>query len=152
MKWIKIFLVAVLILAIPASEAFSGAKPRASRKSFFSVNPAFRADVLALEAEKKPDDLMKLDEQSVSLLGDDLPVWESAGQNRWNEVRWFGLTLSLSRLVPAQEKDRKEPFSEKEQMSFETLLPLILHGSSPQGDMEALGEFIRPQLNLGIEF
>jgi len=152
MRWLKIFLIATVILVVLTAEAFSGTKQRASRKSFFSVNPAFRADVLASEAERKTDDLLKLDEKSISILDNNLPVWETGGQDRWNEVRLLGLTLSLSRLVSAQEKDRKEPFAEKEPMSLETLLPLVLHGSFQQGDIEALGEFFRPQLNLGIEF
>jgi len=152
MKWIRITLITAVILVMLASDAFSETKPRAPGESFFSVNPAFRADVLGSEAEKKTDDLLKLNEKSVSFLGDNLTVWETGGQDRWNEIRLLGLTLSLSRLVSAQEKDRKEPFAEKERMSLETLLPLILHGSFQQGDMEALGEFFSPQLNLGIEF
>ena len=153
MKWFKISLIVAVILVIPAVEAFSEAKPQASsRKDFFSVNPAFRADVLVSETEKKTDDLLKLDEKSVSILDNNLQVWETGGQDKWNEVRLLGLTLSLSRLVSAREKDRKDPFPEKERMSLETLLPLIFHGSFQQEDMESLGEFFRPQLNLGIEF
>jgi hypothetical protein len=143
--------IAAALIILP-SLAFSGDNLRPDRRSFFAINPSLRADVLALEAEKKEDDLMKMAVGPTSPFSNNRDNWETLTDDNINEIELIGLKMSLSRFALAQDQAKGGPFGDEGQAALPDLWPLLFRGSFRTGDFETLGEFFRPQLNLGIEF
>jgi len=80
-------------------------------------------------------------------------ITEGAPDDRWNEIRLSGLTLSLSRRVQEKEHTRhKLNLVPESPHSWDAMLPLLLRGARRTGDIEALGGFLNPHFNLKIIF
>lgn len=143
--------VAAFLIIIPAL-AFSGDRHHPVRKSFFVVNPSLRADVLASDAEEKADDLLDLVLDSAPFPSKDPAPWKAPNGEKWNEIGFMGLRMSLSRLALEQRLSKGGLLFQDEQAPLPDVWPLFSRGSLGKDDLEALGGFFRPQLNLGIEF
>jgi hypothetical protein len=154
MKRFRLWLIVAAVLIIFPSLAFPKDNLRPAKRSFFTVNPSLQADVLVLEAEKKEDDLLKMsvDLDPASPFANDQGLWKTENGEKWNEIEFIGLTMSLSRFTPMQGQAKGGLFGDDDQAVLPDLWPLLFRGSFQKGDVETLGEFFRPQLNLGIEF
>jgi hypothetical protein len=155
MKRFRLWLVVIaVVLIILPSLAFPGDNLRPVRRSFFTLDPLLRADILALEAEKKENDLLKMaiDLDTELPFANDAEVWKTPNGGKWREIEFIGLTMSLSRFTLLQDQAKNRPFGNEDQTILPDLWPLLFRGSFQKGDIETLGDFFRPQLNLGIEF
>jgi len=127
---------------------------RRDQSRFFSANPMFQADVIALEKKNRVNSLgeMNYELDIFSPMGS-FAITEDAPEDSWNEIRLSGLTLSLSRHV--QEKEhahRRINLMSESPHSLDTMLPLLMRGARHTGDIEALGGFLNPRFNLKIIF
>lgn len=122
-----------------------------ARKSFFTVNPSLRADALAQQAAELDDVLRQNVSEPISPLTIALEERKTQEGGNWNELDVLGFRMSLSRLDLEQDDKRRE-----RQTGDDLFLPdfrsIFSRGSFGKDDLEALGEFFRPQLKLGIEF
>jgi len=137
-----------IVLIVPV---FSADYHHPARKSFFTVNPSLRADILAQQAAEPDDVLRQTVFESVSPFSIALEERKTQESGNWNELDVLGFRMSLSRLDPEKDDKRRE-----RQTGDDLFLPdfrsIFFRGSFGRDDLEALGEFFRPQLKLGIEF
>ncbi len=130
---------------------FSADHHHPARKSFFTVNPSLRADVLAQQVVEQDDALRQTVFEPISPLAIALEERKTQHGGNWNEFGVQGLRMSLSRLDLEQDDKRRE-----RQTGDDLFLPdfrsIFSRGAFGKDDLEALGEFFRPQLKLGIEF
>lgn len=146
--WLAAVAVALFIFPPPV---FSADHHRPVRESFFTVNPSLRADVLAQQAGEQDDDLLQTVSDPVSSLAIALEERKTQNGEKWNEFGMLGLRMSLSRLDLEQDNKRID-----RPTGDDALLPdfrvIFSRGSFGKDDLEALGDFFKPQLKLGIEF
>jgi|GEM_PF-5176233 len=139
------FIVTGLIL-FPASGVVNGGELFPHRAPFFSADPVFQADVMALEKRHKTDFPIDYEANAVSAMS-----YSAAEAADWNEIRLPGLTLSLSR-----HGQEKEPFRRRINMTpennWDAMAPLLSRGVRYREDIELLGGFLSPYLNFKIEF
>jgi hypothetical protein len=144
------FIIAGLILfpgpgAVNGEELFPG-----SQSPFFSVPPMFQDDVMALEMKQGENSLAELN--AVSAMAGSAVVG-TVPEDRWNEIRLSGLTLSISRHAQGKEHAyRRTNLTPENPYNLDDMLPLLLRGARRPGDIETLGGFISPYFNLRIAF
>ncbi|MDR2862123.1 MAG: hypothetical protein LBV07_06205 [Syntrophobacterales bacterium] len=120
---------------------------------FFSPDPIFQADVMALEKKQKASLPLEINYGPGIIYVPDDSIIEGAAEDRWNEIRLPGLTLSLSRHVKDKEHSRHRINQTPENPhGWDAMLPVLLRGAHQTGDIEALGGFLSPHFNLKIEF
>ncbi len=145
------FMVVPFMFVVFSVPVFSADYQRPARKSFFTVNPSLRADALAQQAVEMDDVLRQTVSEPISPLTIALEERKTQEGGNWNELDVLGFRMSLSRLDLEQDDKRRE-----RQTVDDLFLPdfrsIISRGSFGKDDLEALGEFFRPQLKLGIEF
>lgn len=152
MKRFELWLVSVAVaLIIFPAPVFAEDYYRPVRKSFFTVNPSLRADVLARQAVEQDDSPLQTAFDPVSSLAVEAEERKAQNGGKWNEIGMLGLQMSLSRFAVEQDFSRGGR-SANDDLLLPDFRSIFLSGSLGKDDMEALGEFFRPQLNLGIEF
>ena len=148
---LRLSVVAVALVILP-SLAFSGDRHRPARKSFFVVNPSLRAEILAQEATEQGDDLLPKALDPAAPLAIDAEDGKGLNGEKWNEFGFQGLRVSLSRFVLEQDTNGIGPLVGDDQAAWSNFWSRFSRGALGKDDIEALGEFFQPQLNLGIEF
>jgi len=145
--------VAGLIL-FPVSSAVNGEElsPRL-QPYFFSANPMFQADIMALEMRHRANSPTGMDYEQGTISAGRSIIMEATPEDRWNEIHLLGLTLSLSRHVQEKEYTRRRiSMTPESPYNLDTMLPLLLRGARGAGDIEALSGFLSPHFNLKITF
>jgi hypothetical protein len=147
----RCLLIVAVVMILPA-QVFPGDRHRPARESFFVVNPSLRAEVLAQEATEQDDDLLSKALDPAAPLAIDSEDGKGLNGEKWNKFGFQGLRVSLSRFVLEQGPNRSGPLVGNDQAAWSNFWSRFSRGAFGKDDIEALGEFFQPQLNLGIEF
>jgi len=120
---------------------------------FFSMNPMFQADIVALEMKHRTNYPEEMDYEPGAISAGRSSIMEAVPEDRWSEIRLSGLTLSLSRYTKEKEYTRRKiNLTPESPYGLDTMLPLLLRGARGTGDIETLGGFLSPHFNLAIPF
>jgi hypothetical protein len=152
MKRFRLCLLIVAVVMVLPSLVFPGDRHHLARESFFVVNPSLRAEILAQEATEQGDDLLPKVLDPAAPLGIDAENGKGLNGGKWNGFGFQGLRMSLSRFAPEQGSNRGGPLVGDDPAAWSNFWSRFSRGALGKDDIEALGEFLEPQLNLGIEF
>jgi hypothetical protein len=145
-----VIVVTLLMMLVYATVDAQGIN-RAKRKSFFTINPTLRAEVLAQEAVKEEEDLL-----SWPVVSDMLPLdglnRHTPEPERWNEIAILGVTISLSRMVREQNPALGDLAAGDDEVAIREFWSRLFQGALRQEDWAEMGGVLQPQLNLGITF